>query len=585
MNKHQESLIFEMLRKLGYASGFLMLALSLFFIFKIKINSYATDESTVQTGKKIFTKYCFSCHSLQDEGIGPRLGGITLLLSERELKSFIKNPEKIIQSGEERATTLQARYKQLMPAYEWLGDAEIHSILSYIHHETEQYKIEPLTVLYKDKNEDGLSGRLVSPVKKSGLKITLEDFIQIPRLEDSSPDLGIATLRPHPSGDGRLFVSDQGGVLYQIINGRSAIFLDLRSKIKNFSIGPGIATGLGSFDFHPDFLNNGLIYITHAEKFNGEIPDYVISDSIKAEMQWVLSEWQMNNINEKVFKGTRRELLRLHAPTYGHGAQDIGFIPGLNKTDPDYGLLYWGFGDGGSNNIGRPELGHTLKSFLGTILRINPMGKNSRNGKYGIPEDNPFFNHADPKTIKEIWAYGFRNPHRMSWDMAHGNRMMVTDIGESNIEEINIVEKGGDYGWPDREGNYGISTKKDLKTVFKLKVRDPDLKRPFAQYDHLDGNAVSGGYVYEGDLVNLENKYVFGDIVNGKLFYLNIDEHLSDSTIYEIVGIIQNGNETNLREMSKAKRLHLRIGYDRFTNQLFVITKVDGRIRRVTKAD
>lgn len=574
-----------MLRNLLYALGVLMLAISLVFLFKSKKNSYATDESTIQTGKKNFTKYCISCHSLQEEGIGPRLGGITLLLSERGLKSFINNPAKIIQSGEERAITLQARYKQLMPAYEWMADSEIHSILSYIHHETEQHKIEPLTIIHKDKTEGGLSGRLVTPVRKSGLKITLEDFIQIPRLVDSSPDLGIATLRPHPSGDGRLFVSDQGGVLYQIINGRSAIFLDLRSEIKNFSIGPGIATGLGSFDFHPDFLNNGIIYITHAEKFNGEIPDYAISDSIKAGMQWVLSEWKMNNINEKVFKGKRRELLRLHAPTYGHGAQDIGFIPGLSKTDPDYGLLYWGFGDGGSNNIGRPDLGHTLKSFLGTILRINPLGKNSRNGKYGIPEDNPFFNHADPTTIKEIWAYGFRNPHRMSWDIAHENRMMVTDIGESNIEEINIVEKGGDYGWPDREGNYGISTKKDLKTVFKLKERDLDLfKRPFAQYDHLDGNAVSGGYVYDGDLVNLKNKYVFGDIVNGKLLYLNIDQHLSDSTIYEIDGIIQNGKETNLREMSKAKRLHLRIGYDRFTKQLFVMTKVDGMIRRVTKA-
>jgi glucose/arabinose dehydrogenase len=390
-------------------------------------------------------------------------------------------------------------------------------------------------------------------------------------------------LRPHPSGDGTLFVSDQNGIIYRINDGNAEIFLDARTYIKDFQSGPGIATGVGSFDFHPDFLNNGLLYITHAEIFKGQHADYLISDSIKAEVQWILSEWKMDRVKDNVFKGTHRELLRLHAPTFGHGAQDIGFIPGLDKKDPNYGLLYFGFGDGGSNNIRRPEMGHRLKSFLGTILRIDPSGNNSRNGKYGIPADNPFVNETDPSAIKEIYAYGFRNPHRLAWDQTNGNRMMVTDIGESNIEEINIVEKGGDYGWPNREGNYGIATTKDLKTVYKLSESDLDFyKRPFAQYDHEEGNAISGGYVYEGDLLLLKNKYVFGDIVNGKLFYVNIDPQLSDSTIYELA-ILQNGKNTDLREMSHTKRLHLRIGYDRFAKELYVITKVDGKIRRISK--
>jgi len=554
-----------------------------FFLWPKKGN-YSPDENTLAEGKKLFINNCISCHGMEEEGIGPRLGGITLLLSEKDLMDFIKDPAKAIASGNERAQTLLIRYKQTMPSYEWMDDNAIHSILSYIHYQTEKYKIGALAVNSENNPEAGLSGRLVPPAKKSELKIELEDLIQIPRLPYSTPDLGIVTMRPHPSGDGRLFVSDQGGVIYEINKTKAEIFIDLRSHIPDFSIGPGLATGLGSFDFHPDFLNNRLLYITHAEKFKGQQADYQVTDSAMSEVQWVLSEWKVDDVRDKTFKGTHRELLRLHAPTFGHGAQDIGFIPQLGKEHPDYGLLYWGFGDGGSNNIRRPELGHHLRSFLGTILRIDPGGNNSPNGKYGIPADNPFSGDSHPTTIKEIWAYGFRNPHRMSWDPVHHNRMMVTDIGESNIEEINIVEKGGDYGWPIREGNFGIATKKDLKTVYRLQSSDLDLyKKPYVQYDHEDGFAISGGYVYEGDIAILKNKYVFGDIVNGKLFYVNIDDPLSDSTIYEIA-IFQDGKETNLREMSHARRLHLRIGYDSFTRQLYVITKVDGAIRRVSKA-
>ena len=225
-----------------------------------------------------------------------------------------------------------------------------------------------------------------------------------------------------------------------------------------------------------------------------------------------------------------------------------------------------------------------LRSFLGTVMRIDPAGNNSKNGKYGIPADNPFVNETDPLAVKEIYAYGFRNPHRLTWDPTNNNRLMVTDIGEANIEELNIVEKGGDYGWPNREGNFGITTTKDMKTVYKLSTSDLGrFEKPFAQYDHQEGNAISGGFVYEGNLTPLKNKYVFSDIVNGRLFYVNIDPALTDSTVYELT-VVENGKETTLQEMSHTKRLHQRVNYDRFTKELYVITKADGKIRRVSKA-
>lgn len=550
--------------------------------YMMKPDDYLTDSTSIAQGKDLFTKHCMSCHGLQNDGIGPPLGGVTHLYSRISLINFIKNPLNVIESDDSRAVALQRRYKLVMPSFEWMKDTEISSILAYIDYESKLHQIEPLSI-DKKNTEAGLTGRLVKPVQKSEIRIELEEVVQLPRIGTSS-DLGVVTLRAHPSGDGTLFVSDQNGLIYRIKQGKAIIFVDVRNYIEDFQAGPGIATGVGSFDFHPDFLNNGLIYITHAETYKGQKADYAVSDSLKSVVQWIIGEWKMENADGTVFSGSRRELLRLHAPNFAHGCQEITFIPGVKKSDPDYGLLYIGFGDGGSNNIRHPELGHHLKSFLGSIMRIDPAGNNSRNGKYGIPATNPFAKEADPMIVKELYAYGFRNPHRMTWDKTHGNRMMATDIGEANIEELNIIENGGDYGWPAREGIYGIATLKDMKTVFRISESDRDLyKKPFVQYDHEDGNAISGGHIYEGDLVLLKNKYIFGDIVNGKLFYVNIDAHLSDSTVYELT-IIQDGKDTNLQEMSQTKRLHLRVAYDQYNRNLYLITKADGRIRRVVNA-
>lgn len=546
--------------------------------------AYSSDEQALAEGERLFNTHCNSCHALEMEGIGPRLGGITFQLSEKDLHAFIRDPVGAIASGNPRAVALHERYGQTMPSYDWMDNRSIHQILSFLHDHSKKHKISADGLPDAVKLTEGLTGELAPPLRKSPLKIELEEVAHLPRLDYSTPELGIVTLRAHPSGDGTFWVSDQGGVLYEVRNGKTKVLLDMRDVIPSFSIGPGLATGLGSFDFHPDFMSNGLVYIAHAEKYNGQTADYSISDSVQAEVQWVIGEWKIASIDQPRFRDRPRELLRLHAPTFGHGAQELAFVPGLEKHHADYGMLYWGFGDGGSNNIGMPALGHNPGSFLGTILRIDPQGKNSRNGQYGIPDDNPFARHEDPQVLREIWAYGFRNPHRMAWDPLHNYRMMVTDVGEANLEEINIVEKGGDYGWPNREGTYGISTLKDLKRVFKLPESDKSLyKNPYVQYDHQQGYAISGGHVYQGNIQELKNKYIFGDIVNGRLFYVNIDKPLTDSIIYEII-VMNNGKTTSLSEITQTSRLHLRIGYDHHSKELYIITKSDGRIRKIASA-
>ncbi|MDQ6479878.1 PQQ-dependent sugar dehydrogenase [Dyadobacter sp. LHD-138] len=546
-----------------------------------KTTGYPSDNKTLTQGKELFNNNCASCHAIADEGIGPRLGGITHLLSEKSLTDFILNPAKVIDSGDLRAVNLSKKFKMVMPSFDFLKPAEINSILAYIHKETALNPIEPLVVKTETDAVSTTSERVGVPVKKSGITIELEDFVQIPASSDKPPLTRIANMRPHPTADGSLFVSDQRGIIHHIHKGQVSTFLDIRQKIDHYINAPGLGTGLGSFAFHPDYQKNGLIYITHTEAFTGKKADYEFNDSIKVAMQWVVSAWKINDVKSAVFEGSRRELLRINVPSGVHGTQDINFIPGIDKKDPDYGMLFIGTGDGGSTIGKHPELTHHLNSLLGTIIRIDPLGNNSPNGKYGIPSDNPFVNNPDPGTRKEIWAFGFRNPHRMSWDLNHGKIMFSAEVGEGNFEEVNVIVKGGDYGWNTREGSYGISPS-DLKTVFKVSDSEKYI-RPYLEYDHLDGNAISGGSVYEGALTALKDKYIFGDIVNGRIFFANINRQLSDSTVYEI-GIIQNGEPTNLQKMSGSKRVDLRVEYDYFTREMYMMTKSDGKIRRISKA-
>ena len=154
---------------LRYFLYFLILVGRCAAYFTFRKKNYASDDATQANGKILFTKYCSSCHSLESDGFGPPLGGITTVLSKDALIDFIQNPSKVIASKEERAVSQLTRYKQVMPAFEWMQEKEISSILSYIHHESELHHIEA-TSIQGDSTSVGLTGRLVAPIKKSGVK-------------------------------------------------------------------------------------------------------------------------------------------------------------------------------------------------------------------------------------------------------------------------------------------------------------------------------------------------------------------------------------------------------------------------------
>jgi hypothetical protein len=177
-----------------------------------------------------------------------------------------------------------------------------------------------------------------------------------------------------------------------------------------------------------------------------------------------------------------------------------------------------------------------LDSVITAILRFDPRSPRDSNGTkglgdYTIPATNRFAADGDPKTLGEIYAYGFRNAHRLSWDTEDGT-MFASDIGMNHIEEINIVHNGGNYGWMKREGYWENGMTRPggaLNQLFELPANvlngrnQDEFTYPVAIYDHNEGQAVSGGFAYYGRIEALRGKFVFGDVQRGRLFAADLE--------------------------------------------------------------
>ena len=538
------------------------------------------DTSINLTGQKIFNTNCSGCHNFRQDGIGPQLSGVGNSASEEWIVQFIKNSKQLISSNDERAVKVFNKYKKaVMPSFETLSNDELHALYVYI-------KSQEKTGISKgNNNEKGLSNPIQDSIALSNLLVNLEPFIQIPNSANKPPLARITKLSFQPIS-GNLFINDLQSKLYKIKDGKPFIYLDLQKLKNKFTNNPGLGSGLGSFAFHPGFQSNGLFYTTHSELTGSGKADFSYADSIKVDLQWVLTEWKTNNINEDIFSGTNRELLRINFVKVNHGVQEITFNPLSKLGSKDYGMLYMGIGDGGSVEQGCEFLTHSIEKVWGTILRINPIGKNSRNGKYGIPSDNPFVKSNNKNAVKEIYAYGFRNPHRITWTKS-GN-MLVSNIGQGNIESINLIKPGNDYGWPIREGNFlSADIKNNISTVYPLPSNDSIYKitYPVVEFDHDEGKAISGGVEYWGnDIPALKGKFLFGDIPSGRLFYTNIADikQGKQATIKEW-NISINHQPKTLKEVCGSDRVDLHFGRD-INGDLYILTKADGKVYKLTSA-
>jgi hypothetical protein len=271
--------------------------------------------------------------------------------------------------------------------------------------------------------------------------------------------------------------------------------------------------------------------------------------------QSVLSEWEIPepcSADSVIDPASRREVLRIDEPQFNHDAGCLAFGP-----DDE---LYVALGDGGAaddQGVGHVPGGNGQDpgNVLGTILRIAPDGSDGVNGQYGVPSDNPFVD--EPGALDEIFAYGLRNPFRFSFDDRTGE-MILTDVGQNDVEEVDLGVAGGNYGWRRKEGSFCFDPNgDDPGFVYECDPGDPsnDLIDPIAEYDHDEGLAVVGGFVYRGDRIPaLRGRYVFGDFFHpasgsGRLFYLARNGRIRELPLvdretlgYSLLGFGQDAN-------------------------------------------
>lgn len=290
-------------------------------------------------------------------------------------------------------------------------------------------------------------------------------------------------------GSGSLYVVEKPGII-SVLSGKlnepsREVFIDIRNKVNS----RGNEQGLLGLAFHPDYNNNGKFYVNYTSNAGTVIESYALkSDGSK------LGDSASGEI-----------LLTFKQPFSNHNGGEVAF-----GTD---GYLYIATGDGGSG--GDPQgNGQNLNSLLGKILRIN-VDHTDGDKNYSIPEDNPFYlNKAGNR--EEIYAYGLRNPWRFSFDRATG-KLWAADVGQNTVEEIDIIEKGHNYGWNTMEGSLCFNPKQGCEQA--------DLAAPIWEYNpENSGASITGGYVYRGkEIPSLVGKYVFADFVDGRIWSLSYD--------------------------------------------------------------
>ncbi len=540
------------------------------------------DQELTDRGQELSSIYCRSCHDYRRTHIGPKLGGITRYRTREWLMDFVKDPAGLAASGDETALELIARYKVPMPGFAaLLTDDDLEAIFSSIAAYSDRRELTFNPGEDNPRIQEMLS-LPTEPVPAATHALVLDDVVTMPVIPNPRNIARIATLRSVPGDNSSdLYISNQDGAIYRIRDGESKVVLNIRERFADFFNYPGLASGLGSFDFHPEFNDNGLVYLTHTEAYSGQATDYLPDSPLDEAVQAVVSEIRVKTPGKVDFDDASwQEIMRVTLPTAVHGMQDITFAPFARPGDADFGLLFIGIGDGGSTANGYSDLPHRLDAPLGSILRIDPLGTNGRNGQYGIPPDNPFVDNETPNVWPEIYAWGFRNPHRLTWNPFENHQLLSIDIGSNLFEEINVIEAGRDYGWNVREGNLEFDPVAQNPTkIIPWDVDEAEYAEPLAVYSHLEGRAICGGPVYRGSVEWLRGKFIFGDIVTGNLYYLDPDKPGKPQPIFRLSVTDAQGRDGPLGAWIKG-RVDLRLWEDA-AGELYILTKTDGVVRRV----
>ena len=447
---------------------------------------------------------------------------------------------------------------------------------------------------------EALADPIPEAIPKGDLIVEATRFVRAPRTEDSvvrrittTSHARIQYLTPVGDGSGRLVLNDIRGVVYITDeDGMEPVtYLDVRTRDIGFddSSFPN-ESGLVSVVFHPQFAAAGTpgfgkLYTAYSARSDSGRADYLDDDAAAHES--VIREWTADDPQANVFSGTSREVFRIGQFAPNHNIGTLAFNPTAAPGSADYGILYASLGDAGAGHDPR-DYGQSLSEPHGAIIRIDPLGGDGSRG-YDIPADNPFVGQAG--VAPEIWAYGLRHAQQFSWDT--DGRMFMGEIGQETVEEINLGVRGANYGWRLREGMFATGFTVPPGRPGPLYPRPAEdeqpLVYPVAQYDHDEGHAVSGGYVYRGRAIpELQGKYLFTDFPRGRVFYIDADG-LVPGELAEIreLRLIIDGQEQDLADAvghrnpyDPGLRADARLGIDS-TGELYLLTKADGWVRKL----
>ncbi len=433
------------------------------------------------------------------------------------------------------------------------------------------------------------------------IKVNYVEFATLPDLGGPMPARPM--LLVDEPGTRRLFVNDMRGPLYTIPReGKTvAVYVDLNDPKWGLNVNSqGNERGFQSFAFHPQFGRTGTPgygkFYTYVDTANmPPVVDFKPGGGQHTH-DAVLLEWTAKNAAAAAYDGgAPRELMRFEHPFGNHNGGQLSFNPLAAPNSADFGLLYMGLADGGSG--GDPlNNAQKLNSAFGKIFRIDPLGTNSANGKYGIPKDNPFANDNNPETLGEIYAYGVRNPQRFAWDSRTGN-MYLADIGQNIVEEVSQVTRGANLGWNTWEGSYGFISREAVR--LENPRSDPKVTYPLAEYGQLDPllqpqSAVTMGVVYRRkEIPQLSNLLIFGDNPSGEIFYVNADKlpNGGQDAIRRVLFSDKGETKTLLKLIQEknvaqgkppSTRADLRFG-EGPNGEIYVLSKRDGVIRQIVK--
>ena len=437
------------------------------------------------------------------------------------------------------------------------------------------------------------------------IKVNFVEFASLPDVNGEAARMMLLVDEP---GTRRLFVNDMRGPLYSVsYDGKTVTqYVDINAPAWGVSVqSMGNERGVQSFAFHPQFNQRGTRgfgkFYTYTDTSNTTpTADFKPSGGNHTH-DTILLEWTAKDPAAATYDGgPPRELVRFEQPFANHNGGQLTFNPLASPRDADFGLLYMGLADGGS---GGDPLKHaqSLSSAFGKILRIDPLGSNSANGKYGIPAANPFANDNDSSTLGEIYAIGVRNPQRLFWDPKNRN-MFVGDIGQNTVEKISLVTAGANLGWNVWEGSFRYVDGRDGGVNVANPRSDPKITYPIVEYGQLDplfqpSSSMTGGSVYRQNAIpQLNGLLVFGDIPSGEIFYVHADNlpKGGQDPIRRIMfnDVNDKGVSKNLLTLIKEKnakqgkmpatRADLRFGLGP-DGRIFVLNKRDGTIREFVR--